>query len=228
VCTSRIAQFLFAVLGATAVQRGPLWWIYQHRHHHKHSDEEEDVHSPTLRDFWWSHIGWITSGRNFPTDYSQVRDLAKFPELVFLNRFACAVCFHSNAVHARIHSRHIFSIAWRHLLTVTRLGIFRQHHGFISRHVVHQFAGAPARQTPLGERGYPVLLFRSTTWVIVERSFSYCSCARKKSGTVKTESWFVQMTKPVLFVSSVLKFQFARSIEFSSEYTRLFPPVSVT
>src|SRR5580692_4420493 len=91
--TSRTAQFLFAVLGATAVQRGPLWWSYQHRHHHKHSDDEEDVHSPTLRGFWWSHIGWITSARNFPTDYSQVRDLAKFPELVFLNRFDSLVPF---------------------------------------------------------------------------------------------------------------------------------------
>jgi len=85
--TSRAAQFMFALLGATAVQRGPLWWSYQHRHHHKHSDQAEDVHSPTLRGFWWSHIGWITSGRNFPTDYSHVRDLARFPELVFLNRF---------------------------------------------------------------------------------------------------------------------------------------------
>ena len=85
--TSRAAQFVFAVIGATAVQRGPLWWSYQHRHHHKHSDEAEDVHSPHVQGFWWSHIGWITSGRNFPTDYSQVRDLAKFPELVFLNRF---------------------------------------------------------------------------------------------------------------------------------------------
>ena len=91
--TSRAAQFLFAVLGATAVQRGPLWWSYQHRHHHKHSDEDEDVHSPNVRGFWWSHIGWITSGRNFPTDYSQVRDLAKFPELVFLNRFDSLVPF---------------------------------------------------------------------------------------------------------------------------------------
>lgn len=85
--TSRAMQFCFAVLGSTAVQRGPLWWSYQHRHHHRHSDEEEDVHSPNIRGFWWSHIGWITSARNFPTDYSQVRDLAKFPELVFLNRF---------------------------------------------------------------------------------------------------------------------------------------------
>lgn len=85
--TTRAAQFLFALLGATAVQRGPLWWSYQHRHHHRHSDDEADVHSPTVRGFWWSHIGWITSARNFPTDYNEVRDLAQFPELVFLNRF---------------------------------------------------------------------------------------------------------------------------------------------
>jgi stearoyl-CoA desaturase (Delta-9 desaturase) len=85
--TSRPAQFLFALLGASSAQRGPLWWAYQHRHHHRHSDEEPDVHSPVQHGFVWSHIGWITSGRNFPTDYSQVRDLAKYPELVFLNRF---------------------------------------------------------------------------------------------------------------------------------------------
>jgi stearoyl-CoA desaturase (delta-9 desaturase) len=85
--TSRAVQFLFALLGASAVQRGPLWWAYQHRHHHGHSDDECDVHSPNQRGFWWAHIGWITSGRNFPTDYSTVRDLAKYPELVFLNRF---------------------------------------------------------------------------------------------------------------------------------------------
>lgn len=85
--TSRVAQFLFALWGASAVQRGPLWWSYQHRHHHRHSDDEEDPHSPIRRGFWWSHIGWITSARNFPTDYNQVRDLAKYPELVFLNRF---------------------------------------------------------------------------------------------------------------------------------------------
>jgi len=85
--TSRAVQFLFALIGASAVQRGPLWWAYQHRHHHQHSDEETDVHSPSRRGFWWAHIGWITSARNFPTDYTQVRDLAKFPELIFLNRF---------------------------------------------------------------------------------------------------------------------------------------------
>jgi stearoyl-CoA desaturase (delta-9 desaturase) len=89
--TSRPVQFVFAVLGASAVQRGPLWWAYQHRHHHQHSDEAHDAHSPRHHGFWWAHIGWITSARNFPTDYERVRDLAKFPELVFLNRFDALV-----------------------------------------------------------------------------------------------------------------------------------------
>ena len=85
--TSRFGQFLLALWGGTTVQRGPLWWAYHHRHHHQHSDDPEDAHSPHVHGFWWSHIGWITSKRNFPTDYSKVKDLAKFPELVLLNRF---------------------------------------------------------------------------------------------------------------------------------------------
>lgn len=85
--TSRVGQFLLALFAATTVQRGALWWAYHHRHHHRHSDEPEDAHSPHVHGFLWSHIGWITSRRNFPTDYSQVKDLAKYPELVFLNRF---------------------------------------------------------------------------------------------------------------------------------------------
>jgi stearoyl-CoA desaturase (Delta-9 desaturase) len=89
--TSRPGQFLLALWGATAVQRGALWWAYHHRHHHQHSDEPEDAHSPHVHGFWWSHIGWITSRRNFPTDYSKIKDLAKYPELVWLNRFDTAV-----------------------------------------------------------------------------------------------------------------------------------------
>jgi len=85
--TSRVMQFLIAVWGNTAMQRGALWWAANHRHHHKHSDTEEDLHSPAVQGFWWSHIGWITCKRNFPTDYGQIKDLAKYPELVFLNRF---------------------------------------------------------------------------------------------------------------------------------------------
>ena len=89
--TSRLGQFLLALFAGTTVQRGSLWWAYHHRHHHLHSDDPEDAHSPHVHGFWWSHIGWITSRRNFPTDYSKIKDLAKFPELVWLNRFDLVV-----------------------------------------------------------------------------------------------------------------------------------------
>jgi stearoyl-CoA desaturase (delta-9 desaturase) len=85
--TSRIMQFLFAVSGLTAVQRGPLWWASNHRHHHRVSDQPTDLHSPVQSGFWWSHMGWMTCSTNMYTDYSRVPDLCKFPELVTLNRF---------------------------------------------------------------------------------------------------------------------------------------------
>jgi stearoyl-CoA desaturase (Delta-9 desaturase) len=89
--TSRLGQFILALCTGTTVQRGALWWAYHHRHHHQHSDTEHDTHSPHTHGFLWSHIGWITSRRNFPTDYSKVKDLAKYPELVWLNRFDIVV-----------------------------------------------------------------------------------------------------------------------------------------
>ena len=85
--TSRAGQFLFALLGNSATQRGPLWWASHHREHHKHSDKPEDVHSPVQHGFLWSHIGWITSRPNFMTRFASVPDLARFPELRFLDRF---------------------------------------------------------------------------------------------------------------------------------------------
>jgi stearoyl-CoA desaturase (delta-9 desaturase) len=89
--TSRPVQFVFAVLGASCVQRGPLWWAAHHRKHHRHADTPDDVHSPRQHGFWWSHMGWITSPENFPTDLRQVPDLARFPELRFLDRFDIVV-----------------------------------------------------------------------------------------------------------------------------------------
>ena len=89
--TSRLLQFLFAVLGSTAAQRGPLWWAGHHRHHHRHSDTHGDLHSPREHGFWWSHMLWITTRSNFPTRLYNVSDFARFPELRFLDRFDVVV-----------------------------------------------------------------------------------------------------------------------------------------
>lgn len=85
--TSRTVQFLLALLANTAVQRGPLWWAAHHRHHHQTSDREGDPHSPHEHSFLWSHIGWLTARENSATDLSRVRDLARFPELRWLDRY---------------------------------------------------------------------------------------------------------------------------------------------
>jgi len=83
---ARVPQFLLALLGQTAAQKGVLWWASNHRHHHKYSDRPEDIHSPVQNGFWWSHIGWILSGLYEETDFSRIPDLAKYPELRWLNR----------------------------------------------------------------------------------------------------------------------------------------------
>lgn len=89
--TNRFWQFIFAVIGCTAVQRGPLWWAAHHRHHHQYSDTEPDTHSPVVKGFWWSHMGWFTCDKNFATRYERVKDFSKFPELRWLNRYDMVV-----------------------------------------------------------------------------------------------------------------------------------------
>jgi len=89
--TSRTAQLIFAVLGAAAVQRGPLWWAAQHRHHHSHADDAQDNHSPRHDGFLWSHMGWFMTRASFATRLERVPDLAKYPELRFLDRYDALV-----------------------------------------------------------------------------------------------------------------------------------------
>jgi stearoyl-CoA desaturase (delta-9 desaturase) len=84
---NRFWQFIFALLGATSGQRGPLWWASHHRCHHRHADTEQDPHSPHHAGFIWSHIGWFFSPDAFTTDYKAVSDLTKFRELKWLNRY---------------------------------------------------------------------------------------------------------------------------------------------
>lgn len=85
--TSRAGQFLFALLAMSSAQKSVLWWAALHRHHHRHSDTEEDVHSPVHRSFFYSHVGWIFDKKHDATRIDEVPDLAKYPELRFLDRF---------------------------------------------------------------------------------------------------------------------------------------------
>ncbi len=84
--TSRAFQLVLAFATQSAAQRGVLWWAGHHRWHHKHSDTPEDVHSPRQRGFWYAHLGWILADAWSSTDQRLVRDLARFPELRWLDR----------------------------------------------------------------------------------------------------------------------------------------------
>jgi stearoyl-CoA desaturase (delta-9 desaturase) len=85
--TSRWFQFLLAFLGATSVQKGPIWWASHHRHHHQHSDTEEDIHPPRIYGLWWAHVGWVLSTQFIETRWELVKDLMRFPELRLLDKY---------------------------------------------------------------------------------------------------------------------------------------------
>jgi len=85
--TSRALQFIFACIGASSVQRGPLWWAAHHRTHHINADTVADPHSPQVHGFVWSHIGWFLTSNGFRTDWKRIPDLARYPELRWLDRF---------------------------------------------------------------------------------------------------------------------------------------------
>jgi stearoyl-CoA desaturase (delta-9 desaturase) len=86
----RAVQLIFAVIGASCVQRGPLWWAAHHRNHHRTADTAGDPHSPRVHGFLWSHMGWFLTPLAFRTDLKRVPDLARYPELRWLDRYDVA------------------------------------------------------------------------------------------------------------------------------------------
>src|SRR5687767_12154119 len=85
--TSRWFQFVLACVAQSSTQKGVLWWAACHRHHHRHADTEADVHSPRLQGFLYSHFLWVFARPNRSLPPGSVRDLTRFPELIFLNRY---------------------------------------------------------------------------------------------------------------------------------------------
>jgi stearoyl-CoA desaturase (Delta-9 desaturase) len=82
----RVMQAIMAFGGTTAAQKGPLWWAANHRAHHRYADTDRDPHSP-IKGLWWSHVGWILSYKHKGTDLDVVRDLARYPELRFIDKY---------------------------------------------------------------------------------------------------------------------------------------------
>ncbi len=84
--TSRFFQFVLALVAGTSAQKGAIWWAAKHREHHKYSDTPNDVHSPAQSGFWMAHLGWIFTHSKGDADLSTVKDLTRYPELVWLDK----------------------------------------------------------------------------------------------------------------------------------------------
>lgn len=96
--TSRVFQFFLALLGNSSGQRGPLWWGAHHRHHHAFSDAPEDIHSPKQTGFWNAHMLWWSRRKNISARLDLIQDYAKYPELMWLDRFDSVVLIALGAV----------------------------------------------------------------------------------------------------------------------------------
>lgn len=85
--TGRIGAFVLGVLAESSAQKGILWWAMHHRVHHRYSDAGQDPHSPSREGFWYAHLGWLYVRQNDVVDYAKVPDLARYPELKWLDRY---------------------------------------------------------------------------------------------------------------------------------------------
>lgn len=84
--TSRVFQFMMAFLGATAGQKGPLWWAAKHREHHRDSDMPADSHSPRQYGFFDAHVGWVYRDARCTADMDLIDDFSKYPEIRWLEK----------------------------------------------------------------------------------------------------------------------------------------------
>ena len=87
---SRPVRFVFAWLGTSALQKGPLWWAGNHVYHHKFADRDGDPHSPVISGFFYSHMGWFTNDirwDNVDALNPVVREFSRYPEIRWLDYY---------------------------------------------------------------------------------------------------------------------------------------------
>lgn len=83
--TSRFVQFLLAIVGALALQGGPLWWAGKHRRHHKHCNQVLDPHSPTQTSDLYAWLGWMYYETRH--DWAFIPQHLQKPEILIINLF---------------------------------------------------------------------------------------------------------------------------------------------
>ncbi len=153
---SRPIQLAGATVGAAAAQRGPLWWAATHRAHHRFTDRPGDPHSPVVDGLLQSHVGWLFHPQVVPAD--RVADLARFPELRFVDRYhyfapllTASVAFGTGSALAALdpglHTSGLQMLVWGFFVSTTLL----YHATFSVNSVAHRF-GTRRFDTPDASR----------------------------------------------------------------------------
>jgi stearoyl-CoA desaturase (delta-9 desaturase) len=83
-------EYVIAILGALAIQGGPIFWVAGHRLHHAHAEDVDKDPYSSKRGFWWSHMLWILYPRQEFFDNGNYKrfapDLARDPFYLWLDR----------------------------------------------------------------------------------------------------------------------------------------------
>ncbi|HEY9865788.1 MAG TPA: fatty acid desaturase [Candidatus Obscuribacterales bacterium] len=84
-------EYGITLIGACAIQGGPIFWVAGHRLHHAHTEHEDKDPYSAKRGFWWSHMMWIFYPRPSFFDAEHYKrfapDLARDPFYCWLDRY---------------------------------------------------------------------------------------------------------------------------------------------
>lgn len=162
--TSRWFQFVLAFGSETSGQKGILWWAAHHRDHHRHSDQPEDPHSMKLYGFWYSHVGWIIGPDFKGTNFGRVADLAKFPELRWINKYDLMPALVTGVFVYLIGGylnaggvEGMFAAGWSSLVVGFLTSTVILYHGTFSINSLMHYIGSKRYETGDKSRNSPVL-----------------------------------------------------------------------
>jgi sn-2 palmitoyl-lipid 9-desaturase len=88
---SKGLEYVITLIGALALQGGPIFWVAGHRMHHAYTEDVDKDPYSAKRGFWWSHLLWLMYYRRDFFDYNVYKryapDLDREPFYRWLNRY---------------------------------------------------------------------------------------------------------------------------------------------
>ena len=88
---SKGLEYAISLMGALALQGGPIFWVAGHRMHHAYTEDVNKDPYSAKRGFWWSHFLWLVHRTASVFDYDSYKryaaDLDREPFYRWLNRY---------------------------------------------------------------------------------------------------------------------------------------------